>query len=298
MLRKTLLPLLLILASLWLWLPLRSSSAKNEKGFSLEAISALIPFNASWEGHVLTTEERQEVEKALSQPYRDLGSGGQCFTFVSADGNYVIKFFKQKKFTLPNWMERFPLPLAIDWLKEKKRFKGEQKRDRVFAAFKLCFDSLPNETGLLYLHLNPTQNLHPQLSLCDAKGNVHLLPLDQLSFALQRKAELAYNVFEQLMTANQIDEAKHALHELLALNLTFYQKGLRNRDTNFRSNCGFIGSRAILIDVGRVVYLEEIKNPKRYKKEFIQITAPLRSFLDKKYPELLPVFDQFIADLK
>jgi hypothetical protein len=75
------------------------------------------------------------------------------------------------------------------------------------------------------------------------------------------------------------------------------QQGLRNRDANFRSNCGFIGATAVVIDVGRVVYSEEIKKGESMKKEILRITPRFRRYLLESYSELLPGFDQAVAKI-
>lgn len=279
-------------------LPFLSSRRQpKEKHFSLEAITAKHLSQPEWETRLLSAEEWGQVQVALSQPYCYLGSGGQCDAFVSQDDHYVIKFFKQKKFAIPEWMEHFPLPFLIGPLKNKKVAKREQKRAKVFSAFKLCFDAFQEETGLVYLHLNPTQGLFRTLSLQDAKGNKHAIPLDSVEFVLQKKAKLAYSVIDAHAAHGNLAEAKQAIDQLLKLHIAFYQKGLRNRDAKFKANCGFIDEKAVLIDVGRVVYSEEIKNPKNYTQELLQITPPFRKYLAKEHPELLPYFDQSLKEL-
>jgi hypothetical protein len=269
----------------------------RNKSFSLEAISAQIPFNPQWEGRVLSNNEEQEVAKALSQSYHYLGSGGQCFSFVSNDDKYVIKFIKQKAFEIPIWMNHFPLPFLIYWLREKKLEKREAKRNRVFNAFKCSFDLLPEETGLLYVHLNQTHHLKKTLPFCDALGKTHLLNLDELEFVIQKKADLAYNTLNSLMEKRDPEGAKLAIDQLLTLNVRLYQQGFWNRDPNFRSNCGFIETGAIVIDVGRIIYSEKIKKPKKYKQEFLKTTSKFRFDISTQYPELLSYFDQTVAKI-
>ena len=296
-LKKSLLCILAAFPLMLLFAPSSSQTPKKSIGFSLKAIASTHPHQLQWETRALSAVEKNEVEHALAQDYRYLGSGGQCFSFVSRDERYVIKFFKQKKFAIPNWIERFPLPFLIHWIKDKKVLKAEMRRDKVFSAFRLCFDAFPDETGLFYVHLNQTNELNKMLSVTDTQGNPHTLNLDDLQFVLQKKAELAYNAIDNWVALGQSDRAKAAIDQLLALNIAFYQKGLRNRDANFRSNCGFIGSKAILIDVGRVVYSEEIKNPENYKKDLLQITPRFRKYLASKHPDLLAHFDESIMQL-
>ena len=265
--------------------------------FSLEAISAPLLFNPEWETRLLSSNEEQEVAKALSQPYCYLGSGGQCFSFVSSDDRYVIKFIKQKAFDLPIWLHRFPFPFLIYGLREKKIEKRKAKRNRVFNAFKLSFDLLPKETGLLYVHLNQTEHLKKVLPFCDPCKKTHFLNLDDLEFVIQKKADLAYNTLNAFMEKRDWEGAKLAIDQLLSLNVKLYQKGFLNRDPNFRSNCGFIEADPIVIDVGRIIYDETIKKKENYNQELLKIIPKFRSYVSLQYPELLSHFDQVVEKI-
>lgn len=276
----------LILISMQLLL---SPHPKTE--FSLEAISSNLPFHSEWEIRALKLEESQQVELALSQAYHHLGNGGQCMTFVSSDGKFVIKFFKQKKFAIPSWMERFPIPFLIDGFRQKKGMKRQEKRNKVFSAFKLSFDNLAEETGLLYVHLNQTVHLKKILSVTDVDGNTYLLNLDQLEFVIQKKAELAHLYIDSLMKKQKHEEAREAIDQLLALQLTILRKGFHNRDPNFRHNYGFIDSQAILIDVGRII-------PSEHSQKNLIISSHFRKYVADDHPDLLSHFDQSIAKLK
>jgi hypothetical protein len=291
----------LALISLALWLNSERTKIKTQvkksTPFSLNAIFAEVPYCPDWEGRALKAEEERVAIQALSQDYRYLGSGGQCYSFVSADQKYVIKFFKQKAFAIPEWIHRFPLPLLVEWLKEKKRLKKERLRNKVFTAFKLSIDCLPQETGMLYIHLNPTSHLKKKLRFYNSSGACQLLDLDRLEFAVQKKAELAFHRIDALMQAKDIEGAKQAIDKLLELHLSLSKKGFRNRDLNFRSNCGFIGLEAIVIDVGRIVYSQDIKQLKNFRKDLLKSTPHFRKYLTLNHPDLLPYFEDAIAKI-
>lgn len=292
-LKKTTLYLLLLV----ILLPLLSIRPlfKKAQPFSLKTISVELPFHPEWEGRTLSEEENLEVSNALSKSYHYLGSGGQNFVFISDDGKYVIKFFKQNKFDIPLWIKHFPLPFLVHSLHEKKTMKMQAKRNAVFSAFKLSFDHLSKETGLLYVHLNTTDHLKKTLTLSCPQGNLHQLSLDTLPFVLQKKADLAINTIDSFMENNDIARAKHAIDQLLELPVVLAKKGFRNRDPNFRSNCGFINSQAVIFDVGRIVYSKEIQKPENFKKAFLKTAFRFRRYLSDRHPELLPYFDQCIA---
>jgi hypothetical protein len=270
--------LLLILAVVWVGAP----KSKKKIPFSSEAISSCSLFNEKWECRPLTSQEELETSKAMAQSYRYLGSGGQCYAFVSEDDKYVIKFFKQKAF-VPSF-----------WWRQKK---SQEKQHAVFTAFKMSFDHLPKETGMLYVHLNKTSHLGKEISFSDHKGDVHPLYLDDLAFVLQKKAEGFCTRIDTLMQRSNTQGAKAAIGKLVELHGSLYKKGYCNRDPDLCSNCGYIGEEPILFDVGRVVYSTEEKNAKVVRKELSKAAPHLQKYLAANHPELLSYFNEAMIQI-
>src|SRR5207253_11328582 len=65
-------------------------------GFSVARITSELPQGISWDTLPVSASEESALHCAVDQPYRYLGSGGQCFAFISQDNRYVIKFFKTR----------------------------------------------------------------------------------------------------------------------------------------------------------------------------------------------------------
>jgi hypothetical protein len=243
-------------------------SPKKPYPFSKETIQAPLSRQNRWEGRPQTDDEIKQTEAALSQSYRFLGGGGQCFAFVSEDGKFVIKFFKQKKIE-----------------------KDQAKKKRVFSAFQLSFDRLPEETGIFYIHLNPTEHLHKTLVFCDYNGKEHLLNLDGLQFVIQKKAILANHHLEELMAKQDLEGAKRAVDQLLSLWLKLHRKGIYNRDPDFSNNYGFADEKPMLIDVGRIAPSQKSK-----QEELAHFTKEFRIYLANRCPELVDYFDEVICE--
>lgn len=291
MIKKALLTLFLPTAVLFAFV-LRPEP-KQSIPFCLEAIQSGTPMQQEYGCGELSAQ----VSEALSQSYRYIGCGGQCYAFVSEDDKYVIKFFKQKAFAVPKWMERFPLPFLIQPLKEAKVKKRGEHRSKVFAAFKMSFEQLPEETGMLFVHLNRTADLNKKLAFMDAEGKSHLLDLDGLEFVVQKKAEMAFARIDALMNSGDVSGAKEAVFKLLRFHEELYRKGFRNRDPNFRSNCGFIENEPVLIDVGRMVASEEVKKLEERKKEWKKALPRFQKYLSAKHPELLPYLESCLEHI-
>src|SRR5579871_1274024 len=64
--------------------------------FMISKITSNRPYDPLFEVTGQSGEAESEVRRALSQKYTYLAAGGQAFVFLSEDGNYVIKFFKQR----------------------------------------------------------------------------------------------------------------------------------------------------------------------------------------------------------
>lgn len=220
-------------------------------GFTVASISSSRKPNPAWEVHSLSQDERTELDKALSQKYRYLACGNQAFAFLSEDGRYVLKFFKQKLFEPP-----FPwkwLPSA--WLKEgrraKKVWKKEDKLRRDFESYRMAFDELKEETGLILVHLNPTDWIGRNISISDKIHLEHSIPLDDFNFIIQRRADLVYPTIDRLMAEGNIIAAKEALSSILNLFASRCQKGIADSDPDLDKNFGFIDGHAVQIDIGR-----------------------------------------------
>ncbi|MBS0620621.1 MAG: hypothetical protein JSS61_04080 [Verrucomicrobia bacterium] len=202
-----------------------------------------------------TPIEMGTLPNYFEQPYTFLGSGGQCLAYQSADGNYILKLVRNKPLCYPAWALRIPL---VRYFKEKKRKK---KIDATLEAFHLCFEKIPTETGLIYVHLIPTS--HQELTLVDATGTESTIDLGSLPFALQKKGEIASQQLLSWIQNKERIRAEQGVEAILELMHSLHQKGIRNRDPNFRSNFGFCEGTPFLIDIGRVAPIKKEEEPKR-----------------------------------
>ncbi len=258
---------------------------KETDGFTVGSILSSRPYNSLWETRSLRTDEHKEVLRALDQSYTYFGCGGQSFIFFSEDKNTVLKVFKQQKFKTPLWIRALYFPF-LNRYREKKIWSKEDKLVRDFTSYRIAFDELHEESGVLFVHLNPTNSLKKQIKLIDRLGIHHLVDADQLDFVVQKRAELVYDRITRCMAQGKIHEAKKAISSVLQLIKTRGKKGYHDRDPNIRTNCGFVGDKAIKIDIGRFVKREEMKDPEILQRELCRIAEPFRIWLQEEYPEL------------
>lgn len=287
-------PLLATVVVIGLYFPLSRFCAKKTDTFTIEAISSNRPFDPSWQTDPLSSDEKSELEHALSQKYRYFGKGGQCYVFFSEDGNYVIKFFKQRVYKIPLWHHFIPIPYVFDRYKEKKRSKRLDKIQRDFFSYKVSFEDLQEITGVLYVHLNPSQDLMRSVAIVDLLNIEHRLDLDKFDFILQRRADMIYPTLTRLIEEQDSDRSKQIIDQVVQLILYRCQKGYEDWDPNVRTNCGLLNDRVIKIDVGRFIANEQMKSKEMCSSELVRITTPFKEWLNNKDSDLANYCDEAV----
>lgn len=162
----------------------------------------------------------------LQQKFYLRDQGGQSYVFISEDGQYVLKFFKD--------MPRPWLP----WPSYQKKKFGKLKR--TLTGYQLAYDRLRHETGLLYLHLSPTSFTLPVV-LIDRLHIAHTLDLSSVYFVLQKRAE-------PLTTPQNFLPQIHRLLEKRS------SAQIADHDPRLHSNLGWIDHHLVFIDPGRFTH--------------------------------------------
>lgn len=256
-------------------------------GFSRYKISSNLTFHPEWETAPLESSERENLSKILSQPYRYLAKGAQSYVFLSEDGQYVLKFFRIYHLQPPFWVTHLRWPWFLQSYKMSKILKKMEELHKDFASYKIAYDQLREETGVIYLHLNKTNTLKQSLTFYDKIGIEHHVDLDQMEFLVQKRAELVYPALAKMVETEGIESAKDALSQLISLLCLRCEKGIHDKDPDLNTNFGFIGHTPLQIDVGRF-RIEDAKadEQKIDRDEIIRITDNLNQWLRSRYPEL------------
>ena len=133
-------------------------------GFMLSNIQSDLAPEPRWQISTLTGQKAQAVDEALSQEYLFLGKGCQSYVFASKDGEYVLKFIKFQRFrphVLFNVASIFGsifgsiFPGGHEMYQVKVKEK-KSKLDKLFISWKLAYEQLQHETGVVFVHLNET----------------------------------------------------------------------------------------------------------------------------------------------
>lgn len=212
----------------------------STEGFSEDKISSSLPIHPQWTIPVPT--EAAQIKEILGSSFKFLGEGAQAYAFESADGKYVLKFFKMRRFS----------PSTADYLCPHVVRRRLKNLRWVFNGYKIAYDNFRQDTGLVFIHLAKTDYLKQKALIVDDKGIQHNIDLDKTEFVIQEKAELLFDRLAKLQKARDQQGVQKSIAGVLALVKRRIEKGYADRDKGVSNNYGFVGERAIQLDIGRL----------------------------------------------
>lgn len=264
---------------------------KQTDGFALYKILSSLCFNPAWE------VQQPSPPDLFDQPFHYLAKGAQSYVFASEDGNTVIKFFRLNHLQPPKWLTLFALPIPLQPYKVNKWIEKRAELTKDFLSYKIAFEELQEETGLIYLHLNKTKHLNKKLKIYDKIKIAHEIDLDNMEFLVQKRATLVYPTIDTLVKTEGPEAAKEAINDLVNLLLSRCQKGIFDKDPDLNTNFGFLHRRPVQIDIGRFTRELEIKNKAAHRDEIIRITDHFRQWLEAYHPDLSESLAQSINNI-
>lgn len=266
-------------------------------GFRVHKVASTLSPRADWEIAPLSSEQRSEIGQILSQPFHFLGNGGQCYAFISEDGQSVLKLFKQHHMRPESWFNKIWLPSFFENQRQRILKNRRHRLELIFGSCKIAYDQFREGTGLLYIHLNKTDEWHRPLTLVDKIGIAHQIDLDQTEFALQKCATLALPTLDDLIAKGNVEEAKQAIDSLLQLIIDRSKAGIGDQDPVIRRNFGFLGTRAVEIDLGSYFKDPYLQAPSQYRRVLFLETLNFKTWLQKNHPELCKHLDTKLNEL-
>ncbi len=214
----------------------------STEGFSKGKIASSLPPNPAWTIPASPLEQQQELKAIFASPFKFLGEGAQAYAFESSDGKYVLKFFKMRRFT----------PSLADHLCPHVVRRRLKNLNWVFNGYKIAYENFRKDTGLVFIHLAKTHDLQQMATIIDQQGQEHTIDLDQTEFVLQEKAELLFERLAKLYQKGDGQQAEQSIAAILELVKRRIDKGYADRDKGVSNNYGFVGDRAIQLDIGRL----------------------------------------------
>ncbi|MCK4935074.1 MAG: hypothetical protein KAR79_05755, partial [Simkaniaceae bacterium] len=259
-------------------------------GFAVVNISAPIVDAEPW-FTPFTHEDKETLDKILCQKFTYLDSGAQCYVFLSEDKQTVVKFFKFQHMRIPPWIQYLPLPKKWDAHRHAKHQKKQTILKRTFESCHIAYHHLKEETGLLYIHLTKTPQIHKKLHIIDKIGRFHLIDLNSTEFIIQKRASGVFDSINKWMQNDQIEKAVNGITSLFELSIKRCKQGIFDKDPDFKTNFGFLEKSAIQIDIGRFSFDETRKRPAIYRPEILRITREFQKWIADNHPSLLEPFN-------
>jgi hypothetical protein len=268
-----------------------SEMARPSRLFCPALIESRIPHRKDWEVK-LTPDHDSFFYTVSQQPLSWLGRGMQVVVFETQDQKYVVKFFQMTRLKEPA-VHGFMKNLVMKETKEHKENRTSH-REEIFKSSKICFEELQEETGIVYVHLNRTQNKLFGIKLIDKFGQSHRIRGDNSSFVVQKRCSFLIPTITKLMDSGQVEIAKKRVDQIFDLLVSVAKKGFVDGDDALirNNNMGFSDDRAIYIDTGHLVRAENLDVCERMRYEFQVRLDPLQKWLNVSYPELGEYYQQ------
>ncbi len=264
---------------------------KTKFGLQAKFCSPTFSTSAEWEFPPLDDAAEHEVNQLLSQKFTYFARGSQAFAFISEDGRYILKLFKQHKWRPGHLLGYIPLPLNPYY---KEALHRKKKELDVLRSCKAALLHVKEDTGVLFAHLNPTPLSVRSVSVVDKQGKAWRLNLSRSCFLLQKRADLFHPHINAWMEKGDLEGAQHAIDSLLHLCDRFIKKGVHSNNTIFRKNFGFIDNEAVQFDIGKFKCDPLREQPKDSLR--VQVNH-FYNWIKNTYPSLVSHFEAKLEEL-
>ena len=225
----------------------------------LTNITSTIPYRAEWAIKPLEEPDISKVTEILQQPFSYLNEGGQAYAFASADQKYVLKLFKFKRFRPSLSVSLLPPIFPFKAYRERHITKRYNKLLTAFNSYKIAYESLRQESGLIFVQLNYAHA--PQIiTLIDKSKRKISVDLANISYILQEKGEMFSHVLTRILNRGDRQVAQQRISQLFDLYLSEYNKGIYDLDLGVVHNIGFIEDKIFHLDAGKLIHDERIKD--------------------------------------
>ncbi len=290
---KSLLWTLLALSSVF---PLYRFCHKQTDGFTPRKIRKA--FQTQEVAHfstLISPSEKENIKKILNQPLTYIGRGGQCYAFSTADGQYVVKFLKYNNNYPQIWFKLFPLPFGLGNYQKLQIARKKKKLEGEYKSYEIALKDLPQETGILYMHLDSGDLPGVQLEMFDKIKVHHTLLADPLQFYIQKKGSPFYPELKQLINTGELEAAKKALDEMSSYLIRRSKMNIVDKDNGIWRNFAFYEGKPFQIDIGQFIYENTFSSEKEYQKNLLSFTKEFRLWLETLSPSLANHFTQSIS---
>lgn len=250
-----------------------------------ELVDGFFPFRTkiTMKKDVAWTCKEGDLSSILSQNFYYLDKGCRAYAFVSQDDQYVLKLFKQNQlWSLDSltfkWLpETLKKPIEIGTAKRMVRKKHRR------SSLKLAYDRLREESALIAIHLDATDQLHQKIRVYNRIGIPHEIDADSTVFILQKKGD----TFGEYLKTHLDDKegVKRVIDSLFDLFDHRVAMGILDHDRGpklFR-NYGVLNGKIFWLDIGSI-YVG--KTAPSWDSETAHLLKQLLNFMKEHDPDL------------
>ncbi len=253
--------------------------------FRMGNISYDMPYEKEWEVAALSSSEEQKLETILNQPYTYMSKGSQTYVFLSADGRYVLKFFKFKHLRPALFVEWLPPFGPFKEYQEKQRSRKKRKLFGIYSSYKLAYEVNKEDSGLVFVQLNHFGNKSRQVTLFDKLGIKHEVNLEHIPFVLQKRGKVFRDVLDELLQKGDVETAEKRIGQVFDMYVREYRKGIFDHDRGIMYNLGFVDDVPLHLDVGKLMVNEAISEPDVAKQDLASMGTKIKEWVQRYYPK-------------
>jgi len=267
---------------------------KMNRGFMAHKIVSYFPYDVAFELPSLDKNELSDLNAILNQEFKFLGYGGQGYSFISNDSEYVIKFFKMHHMRASKVLDKLPLFSKARLFKDNFVRSRHENHFKIFTSVKIASEKFKNETGIIYANLNPVTNTFPPVSILTPIGVKLTVDLNHVPFVLQKRADLAFTQFKKLSISKEKNKIQNMIDDITSFISIRCKKQIEDLDGGLLRNFSYYNNKIIQIDVGSFRENEGLKDIDAIRDTLLKKTGILRRILLAHYPEMVPYLDQSI----
>lgn len=242
------------------------------------------------------SQEIEEVREILAQKFTYIGKGAQSYVFGSEDGKWVIKFFKFKHLKPSFFISLLPPIGPLEEIKTQNEKRKKRKLEGVFEGHLIAYRYNKDNSGVKFLHFNPTVGLHLKTHLVNKLGFEHAYDLSSVVFVLQKKGETLRTTLSKLFKDGNGALAAQRAIKVLDMYREEYQRHVWDRDHGISHNIGFIEDQPFHLDVGKLSYTQEPQSKEFYQNDLKTVARKINQWAQENYLEESAAFKKDVEN--
>jgi hypothetical protein len=264
-------------------------------GFALHKVISTFPSDTRYDIPSITAGDIEQVNGILKQKFYFLDKGRQAYAFISEDGQYVLKLLKCSYIRVPYLIKHLPAFGIIKQLRDASIERRENIHHKTFTSCRLSYEELKEETGLIFVHLNPVQQVEQPVQIFDRIGIALTVDVNYTAFAIQKTAVLATDRLQNAIDRKDSGEVEHLLDDLIEFTVNRSLKGIDDADkSGMPRNFGYIDGHIVQIDIG-AFSKKQAAHPDEVIEQILQDKfSRLKNQLQQKFPLSLPFLEERI----